>query len=209
MVQQAYVPPWTRAAIHDSVASIIRQTPYHRDVQRTLFDRIVRWIIELIDRIFASVRGVPYGREVAIGAALLLAILVIGRIVYAGRLRAQADEELARSEIDTRTATDPWRDTERLAAAGQYTEAAHALYRAVIVALASRKLVRAHSSKTSGDYARELRRRAGAAETPFRRFGARYHRIIYGTGMCDGGNYHALRDEAASVLAATRSERAA
>jgi hypothetical protein len=146
---------------------------------------------------------------VAIAAALVLAILVIGRIVYAGRLRAQADEELARSEIDTRTAVDPWRETERLAAAGQYTEAAHALYRAVIVALASRQFVRAHSSKTSGDYARELRRRDATAEAPFRRFGARYDRIIYGTGVCDAENYHALRDEAAIVLAVTDRERAA
>lgn len=213
MLQQApsgaFASPWTRAAIHDSVAAIVRQTPYRRDLQRTLFDRIVRWIGELIDRIFAGVRSVPHGRELAVVAAIVLVLLLVGRIVYARRLRARADEELARSEVDSHGIFDPWREAERLARAGEYTEAAHALYQGVIAGLAKRGLVRAHPSKTSGDYARELRRRGALADTPFRRFGSRYDRIIYGTGVCDEANYRALLDEAGAVLAAMQRERAA
>lgn len=201
--------PWTRAAIHDTVASIVSQAPYRRDVQRTLLDRLVRWIGEVIDRIFVGVRGVPHGREVAVAAAIVLALLVAGRILYARRLRAHAEEELARSEVDTRTTGDPWREAERLASGGQYTEAAHALYRGVVVALAARGFMRVHASKTSGDYIRELRRLGAAAEAPFRRFGGRYDRIIYGTGVCDETGYRALRDDAAIVLAMTQRERAA
>ena len=202
-------PSWTRAAIHDTVASIVRQAPYRRDVQRTLFDRLVRWFFDLFDRIFYTVRGVPHGREVAVVAAAILVLLIVGRVVYARRLRTSEAEDLLGPQADGRGLPDPWREAERLASAGQFTEAAHALYRSIIAALASRELVRPHASKTSGDYARELRRRNAPAESPFRRFGSRYDRIIYGTGVCDASNYAALVSEARNVFDAAERERAA
>jgi hypothetical protein len=205
----ALPPTWTRAAIHDTVASIVRQSPYRRDVQHTLFDRLVQWIFELLDRLFSSVRGLPHGREIALIAAAVLIVLIAGRVLYARRLRAHGFEEIADARIEGSTAGDPWREAERLASAGQFTEAAHALYRSIIAVLATRGLVRPHASKTSGDYARELRRRNAPAEASFRRFGSRYDRIIYGTGVCDETNYGALLTDARAVFGAAESERAA
>jgi hypothetical protein len=105
--------------------------------------------------------------------------------------------------------TDSWREAEALAKSGQFTEAAHSLYRATLNVLSANGLVRLHESKTSGDYARELRRRGAPAHTAFRRFGARYDRIMYGTGVCDAASYDALLEDARAVAASHAHERAA
>lgn len=200
---------WARAAIHDTVAAIVRQAPYRRDLERTLLDRVDRWIGDVLDRIFFGLRGLPHGREIAVLAAGLLVVLIVARVLYARRLRAAVLDESAITGVDRRVSADPWRDAERLASAGQYTEAAHALYRAVVAALAARGAMRPHVSKTSGDYARELRRRGDPAERPFRLFGARYDRIIYGTGICNASDYHTLFDEARAVFDTTPREQVA
>jgi uncharacterized protein DUF4129 len=205
----ALPPTWTRAAVHDTVAAIVRQSSYRRDVQRTLFDRLLRWIFDLFDRLFSDVRGLPHGRQLAVLAVAVLLLLIAGRVLYARRLRAHGFEEGIEEPAEGRALGDPWRDAERLANAGQFTEAAHALYRSIIAMLAARGLVRPHASKTSGDYTRELRRRNAPAEAAFRRFGSRYDRIIYGTGICDAANYAALLAEARIVFGAAESERAA
>jgi hypothetical protein len=200
---------WTRAAVHDTVASIVRQLPYRRDLQHTLLDRIGRWIGEILDRIFAGMRGLPHAREFAVIAAAVLIVLVVGRMIYAGRLRQHGRTPIAGGGVESRAVTDPWADAERLASIGQFTEAAHALYRAVVAALAAQGWVRPHASKTSGDYVRELRRRSAPMELPFRRFGARYDRIIYGMGICDAADYGGLLEEARPLLTYPDRERAA
>jgi hypothetical protein len=139
----------------------------------------------------------------------VVVILVVARVLYAARLRATPDGTSMPARGRATTASDPWRSAEDLAATGQFTEAAHALYRATTSMLAVKGLVRLHDSKTSGDYARELRRRGAGAHAPFRQFGRRYDRIIYGTGTCDAAEYAALLDEARAVLSLRDTERAA
>lgn len=205
----ALTSAWPRAAIHDTVAAIVRQSVYRRDLPHTLLDRLLRWLFDLIGRLLGTVGGLPHGREIAIVATAVLVVLIAGRVLYARQLRSGALDELAGAQVEGRVAADPWREAERLASAGRFTEAAHALYRSIVAALAARGLVRPHASKTSGDYTRELRRRNAPAESPFRRFGARYDRIIYGTGECDATNYASLLAEARVVFAAAENERAA
>jgi hypothetical protein len=201
---------WPRAAIHDTVAAIVRQPAYHRSVGTTLLDRVWGWIADMYSRLVETLGTVPHGRVVATIAAGTIVLLVVARIVYAARLRGISAMSLAsgRGRSGTSSSADPWREAEQLAAAGQFTEAAHALYRATVAMLAAAGLVRRHESKTSGDYARELRRRGAPAYTAFRRFGGRYDRIIYGTGVCDAAAYDALLADARAVLD-RQSERAA
>src|SRR5437868_1130197 len=73
------------------------------------------------------------------------------------------------------------------------------LDRATVGLLATSGLIRRHDSKTSGDYARELRRGGAPAYAGFRRFGSLYDRIIYGDGVCNGSEYTALLEAAQSV----------
>ena len=204
------LPPqiWSRAAIHDTVAAIVRQSGYNRDV-RTLLDHLVDSFRDLFARLVNALGGVPYGRFFATIALAGVVVLILGRIAYASRLRAAATPEGARSRRIKGESADLWTEAERLAADGRYTEAAHALYRATLSLLAAAGIVRLHDSKTSGDYARELRRRGDPSHTAFRRFGSRYDRIIYGTGSCDAAEYALLLGDANDVAAAGMIERAA
>jgi hypothetical protein len=199
---------WPRAAIHDTVAAIVRQPAYRRSFGTTLLDRVLGWIGDAYSRLVAALGTVPHGRVVATIAAATVALLVVARIAYAARLRGVSATSAAGGRGRSGTSTDSWRDAEQLAAAGQFTEAAHALYRGTVAVLAARGLVRRHDSKTSGDYSRELRRRGAPAYAAFRRFGARYDRIIYGTGVCDAAGYDALLADARAVLE-RQGERAA
>jgi hypothetical protein len=198
---------WPRAAIHDTVAAIVRQPAYRRDIGRTLLDRILGWIGDAYERLSQAVSGMPHGRLIATVAAAVVVLLVVARIAYAARLRVPTAEATRGSRARGTSSSDPWDEAQRLAAGGQFTPAAHALYRAALVMLASRGLVRLHESKTSGDYARELRRRSSSSYGPFRRFGARFDRIIYGAGECTPSDYQALLDDARALAPAM--ERAA
>jgi hypothetical protein len=204
----APVPTWSRAAIHDTVASIVRQGVYRRDLGATLFDRIVQWVFDIIGRILGAVSDVPHGRVVATIAAAVIALLIVARVLYATRLRTPPLDAVGRRTISGGSSS-AWRDAEQLAGAGQYTEAAHALYRATLAALATAGLIRLHESKTSGDYARELRRRGAPSYSAFRTFGGRYDRIIYGTGICGAEEYGILLDAARAVTAVRSIGRAA
>lgn len=198
----------SRAAIHDTVGAIARQPAFRRDV-RTLLDRLVTWFEDLFSRFAEMLGGVPHGRMVTTTAAVVVVVLIIGRIAYASRLRGRTFDEPGSPRARTGNSGDLWAEAEQLAAEGRFTEAAHALYRATLFLLAAGGVVRLHDSKTSGDYARELRRRGAAAYTAFRRFGARYDRIIYGTGSCDASEYRALVADANAVAATRTAERAA
>jgi Domain of unknown function (DUF4129) len=88
---------------------------------------------------------------------------------------------------------DPWALAQRLATAGNYTDAAHALYQGLLLALARRDHLRLHESKTVGDYARELRSRSSQRFTPFRDFARTYEVVVYGLGTCDRERYDRLQ----------------
>ena len=191
---------WPRAAIHDTVAAIVKQPAYRRGLGTTVLDRVLGWIGDWYERLVVALGTVPHGRVVATIAAATVALLIVARIAYAARLRGTSVMSIAKGRGRRVTAADPWREAQALAAAGQFTEAAHALYRATVSILVSQGLVRRHEAKTSGDYARELRRRGASAYTPFRAFGRRYDRIIYGTGICDAAGYDELLTDARSVL---------
>jgi len=203
------VTVWPRAAIHDTVAAIVKQTPYRRDFARSLLDRILEWIGEAFSRLVNAVGGVPHSRFIATIAFVVVVVLIVARVFYSARLRNTDDAGRIGVRGRSASASDPWREAELLAANGQYTEAAHALYRAALSMLAARGLIRLHESKTSGDYARELRRRGAPVAAPFRRFGSRYDRIIYGQGVCDAPQYTALLDEARTLAIVREGERAA
>jgi hypothetical protein len=203
------VAVWPRTAIHDTVAAIVKQRPYRRDVARSLLDRILDWLADIFTRVVNAIGEIPHSRIIATIAFAVVAMLIVARVLYSARLRATEEEQTVFGRGVSTSSTDPWRDAELLAANGQFTEAAHALYRAALAMLATKGLVRLHESKTSGDYARELRRRGAPVHTPFRQFGTRYDRIIYGAGECDAVQYAALLDDARALAIVRDSERAA
>jgi hypothetical protein len=196
--------PWASGTVHDTVAAIVSQAAYQRSLTQTLMSRLYRWIGRLINAFFDLFRGSGTGRTVTYILLGILIALVIARFIVAARA-AREDRIRAGVRGPRARVSDPWGDAERLAAAAQYTEAAHALFAALLAGFAARGEVRLHASKTSGDYARELRRRGSPAERGFQLFRVRYDRIIYGLGECGTEDYSALLRDARQLLVRERA----
>ena len=188
--------PWPVAVIQDSVAAIVRQPVYQRSVRATLFERLLDWLGDLIRRFLSGVPAIPHFKWVVLALAIVVVLAISARLW----LGSEAEERRRRaSKGSIEGGRDPWVDADRLASAGNYTEAAHLLYRGLTERLAGTERIRLHPSKTSGDYARELQMRGSNAHGEFRQFGRRYDRVLFGTGTCDAVTYAALREHAQRV----------
>jgi hypothetical protein len=203
-VQDSVRRAWSEQTIRDTVAAIAKQTMYHRQLTQSLWDRGLRWFGDQIARFFRYMQGVPYGREITITLLVLVVALIVIRLMLGLR-----DERLARSG-QSRVAVRKGNavtlaEAERLASSGDYTGAAHALFLALISASASRGEVRLHSSKTTGDYARELRRKNVSWLRAFQSFRSRYDRVIYGDMICSADDYRALERDAKPAIAGDRA----
>ncbi|HVT39069.1 MAG TPA: DUF4129 domain-containing protein [Gemmatimonadaceae bacterium] len=199
MLLQGGAPPWPAGAVHDTVAAIASQAAYRRSMSTTLMNRLLAWVFRLIRDFFDLFGGSGIGRAVTYTLLVVLVLLVVARFVVAAR--TAQEERLHAGDRGTRArASDPWGDAERLAGSGRYTEAAHALFAALLMGFAARGEVRLHASKTAGDYARELRRRGSPRERAFQAFRFRYDRIIYGEGQCSTDDYTELLREARPLL---------
>ncbi|HYD53782.1 MAG TPA: DUF4129 domain-containing protein [Gemmatimonadaceae bacterium] len=180
------------AMVRDTVAAIARQAAYRRSVRSSLVQRAWRWLDAMLERLFDALPPIPHARTIAIVGVILVALLVLLRIGYAARLRDEAVGRVRLRRDGGAAAGDPAAEAMRLAAAGHFTEAAHALYRALLAQVARREQLRVHPSKTSGDYARELRARRSPLHEPFRRFGRRYERLLFGEASVTADGYAAL-----------------
>lgn len=196
--------PWSDAAIRDTVAAIVRQTEYQRALTQSIWDRIVRWLVDRLSELLQLVDSTGYGRVVTIAAL----VLVVGLIIIRVAIGISADRALRSEPGGRRLAAGGatmLSDAERLAAGGDHTAAAHVLFAALLAAIAARGEVRLHPSKTTGDYARELRRRSAASLRPFQAFRSRYDRVIYGDMRCSADDYAMLLREARALVAPERA----
>jgi hypothetical protein len=183
MLLQAAIREWPPAVIHDTVASVVSARAFQRSLRASLAQRLYRWVADGIAALVDFLRGSGPARWIAIGFTVLLVLLVVARFLLAARARSEdmeGDEHARRG----RTGEDPWRAAERLAAAAQFEEAAHALYRGVVESVTRTDRLRPDPSKTSGDYARELRARGSLRLAPFRMFARRFDVAVYGHGGC-------------------------
>lgn len=197
--------PWGAEAVRDTIAAVVRHPDYQRALTDSLWNRIGRWLVERIADLIAGIRGSPTGRTVTIALLVLVVALIVARIVIG--INAERGARRAPRALRTAgTGAAMFSDAERLAAAGDFTGAAHALFAALLAACAARGEIRLHSSKTTGDYARELRMRQSSSLRAFQAFRARYDRVIYGDLQCSADDYAALSREARSL---TVHERAA
>jgi hypothetical protein len=171
--------------VHDTVQAVLRDPVFQRSLRSSLADRMLVWLLQWYDRLMRALHQLPSARSIALGVVALLVLLVLARFVIATRARGDRVERPGRRR-GALVADDPWHTAEALAAQGRYEEAAHALYRGVIVAVGRDERIRLDPSKTSGDYARELRRRGAASLTPFRTFTRRFDVAVYGHHACDG-----------------------
>jgi len=190
---------WSATAVRDTIASVVRERAYQRSLTTSVFQRFLTWLADLWRRILSPLKGSISARDLVIGLAVALVVIAIARMVYAARATSDEWDAVGEHRRRARTA-DPWTDVEQFAAAGRFTEAAHALYAALLARLAARGVIRMHPSKTAGDYARELRRREFADQARFQAFRVRYDRVVYGLRECTPEDYAALAREAEPLL---------
>ncbi len=187
--------------MRDTIATVFRQHAYDRTIQaRSLLGRLVAEVIRWLGQLYQAAAGSSGVRAVILTLVVAAVTLLAARLVLS---ILSGDLVLARGRTGLRlggSPGDPLSDAERLAAAGNYTDAAHALYAALLASLAERERVRVHPSKTVGDYARELRRRSSALMTPFREFARSYEVVVYGIGSCDRPRYERLYALASGML---------
>ncbi len=203
MVLLQAATPWSPAQVQDTVNRIVARPAYQRDFAESIFDRLLRAIVEFLSRLIEGAAGLVGTRAVVytvLGALLLLLVI---------RLALDLRAEMASGVVTGRRggpvqASDPWGEAERLARAGAYTDAAHALFRSLLTALGARGEVRVHTSKTAGEYARELRRERAPSSDRFQAFRVRYDRAIYGERTVSEAEYRALLVDARPMVVPER-----
>ena len=202
--------PLTDAAIRDTIAAVFRAREYGDSTRWTVLRRLGQWWRDLWDAIadLLAPVGDAAGQSPLVKGLLLVILttivgLVVGRIahaLYARRDRGARGWRGGLAPARSRGGRDPWVIAQEAAARGDFTAAAHALYQALLEAVARRGEVRLHESKTLGDYVRELRARSSALFGRFRDFARAYETVIYGIGVCDRERFERLRALALPVI---------
>jgi hypothetical protein len=159
---------------------------------------IRHWIWSLLAPIFRAVSGSPISKAIVIGIAIVLVLGIFAHLLFGGSVPGASDGPWRRRG-GAGDETDAWTLAQRFAAEGQYTEAAHALYTALLARVSSRVSLRLHPSKTAGDYARDLRGSAPSLFGPFREFARSYEVVIYGLGFCDQQRFQKLSQLAGRI----------
>jgi len=201
------IQQWTPAQVHDTIAAIVAQPDFGTVQRESLFGRFLRFLIAEINELFRLARGSIDGRIIVAAAVLVIGVIVISRIVADRRL---ATRRRLRSTGGIRgSRRDAWAAARELAAQGEFAEASHALYSAVLETLARSGTIRFHTSKTAGDYARELRRADAPIASEFRSFARELDRAVYGRGTVTRSEFDGLLQAAEQIANATGRQRAA
>ncbi|MEO7996767.1 MAG: DUF4129 domain-containing protein [Gemmatimonadaceae bacterium] len=189
---------WTDAAVRDTISAIVQDPAYRRDIAQSLWGKFARWFWDSVNRFLDSLSGSPGGRIIVFVLLGLAIALIIARIVIG--VQAERAAKLGSRRPHLQGTSVSLADAERLAGGGDYTAAAHALFSSLLIAGAQQGQFRVHPSKTTGDYARELRRKSAQWLRPFQSFRSRYDRVIYGDMHCTAEDYGALLNDARTML---------
>jgi hypothetical protein len=191
LVAQSGERSWTPEAIHDTVRAVVRDPAFRRALQRTWLDRLLFWLQDLLARFGKFLRHLPSTRIIGIALVVLLVVFVAGRFIAATYASAR-EEDLRRTRGKAAPGDDAWLAARQLADDHRYEEAAHQLYRAVLLSVARETRVRLDPSRTSGDYVRDLCRRNSPWLNAFRTFTRRFDRAVYGHEPCDRQTFDEL-----------------
>ena len=190
-VLQAVADGWSPKQIHDTVAAIARQAAYATPVRRTLLGRFLRFIGDELRDLIQLLGGWHNARVVVIVAVALLVLAIVARIVVGRRIELHR-QTAGSLQIVGSARRDYWSLAAELEQRGDFVGASHALYLAVLDTLARGGGLTFHTSKTVGDYVRDLRQRRSPWVEPFREFGRRFERDVFGAEPPSASTYQSL-----------------
>ena len=158
-----------------------------------------------IERLVDFIRHLPSSRAIGLTVLGIIVVLIVVRLVLAALARDETGTRARRARAARVPARIPSsrRIGSRPRAASRTPRTR--LYRGVLLALARSDRVRLDPSKTSGDYARELRARGSASYQPFRAFSRRFDVAVFGHGGCDAALIDDLRRLAAPFAPRARA----
>ena len=191
------------AVVRDTLTAVFASPEFTAVARETVLSRILYWIGEFfreLARLTGASRLLYYA---VLFATIGLIVAVIARVIYVAKVRGAFTRGPGGrfAGAVARDSDDPWSMAQRLAAEGDYTGAAHALYGAILLDVSRSGLVRLHDAKTIGDYGREMRARASATLLqPFREFARAYEFVVYGVGECDRSRYERLHGLAQQLV---------
>ncbi len=198
--------PLDNSAIADTVAAVFRSHAFTAHNTVSIGQLVAAWAWDVLMRMLGFAASHPIVGQVLRVALGIAGLLILARIIY-GLVARYAPSAIARRHLDANRGTDWWATAQLLASREDYTDAAHALYLALIGSAARSGLVSLHESKTTGDYLREIRRAPDSVDVPrFTDFTRSYETVIYGIGTCDRERYAGL-DTLARVLIQSVSPR--
>ncbi len=182
--------------IREAASQVYRSAEYNRfsiwerlwGFATDLFSRAIGRIVQALESV---VPPTGLGRTLLVILLVVLVVLAVWFTLLWWR-RRDAVRRVERRQRGRRDAEATLRSAEELASRGMFTEAAHALYAALLVTASQCGYIRLHHSKTIGDYVRELRRRGSSMFGRFREFSRTYELVIYGLGECDRERYERL-----------------
>jgi hypothetical protein len=197
--------PVSETAIRDTMAAVFRQAAFVKRQPSWIarkIDQALEWIASLFRGLGVARSSNPALFWTIMIILLAVALAILGRVLwvnYQRRLQGIGARPELRGSSGV-TQGDPWLAAQQHAARGDFTAAAHALYLALLTAIARRGLVKLHPSKTVGDYVRELRVRSATVFTRFRDFARAYETVVYGSGTCDEERYQTLQRLALPIV---------
>lgn len=189
-------------AVRDSIEAVFRSGEFASSLGDTILDRVLDFLVMLFVRLAQIAEENPflYWSGVALLVLALVALLVRGALLAGSTARFSSRRHRSdAAAVDTHMSEDPWRSANALAASGNYTEAAHELYRYLVEWLSARNIITPHHSKTVGDYSREARSRSAQVFAGFRTFARSYEHVIYGLQGCDRERFERLLALATTV----------
>ncbi len=196
---------WPASAIHDTVSAIVQQDVFQRRLGRSLAERFWAWFWEQLGALFNTIAGTPQARTVTLVAVALIVAALVMRVLYASRYEQRLPRSVSAAASRASRGIPTMDEARRLAREGRYADGVHVMYGALLDALAQRRLIHPHASKTSGDFTRELHARGHPVHAPFRTFVRRFDRLFYGYDVCDAAAFDALWKDAERVLSDTRA----
>jgi hypothetical protein len=187
-------------SIREAITTVFARRQYDRSIFPTLWSRITNAVFTWLADLLRSIRHTGPVQKVALVVLMVILVAVIARLAILSNAAGIAFRRAGTFGLGS--PQDAWAEAQRLAHAGQYTDAAHALYRGLLDDMAQRDQIQLHYSKTVGDYGRDLRRRSSGLAPRYREFARTYETVVYGLGTCDRERYERLYALATGIVQA-------
>lgn len=183
-------------------AERILERPEFDELEPTLADRVIDWIAEQVGRAFGDVVGGGGGGAFGWVLVLVLTAAVVVLLARAARTfqrSAAVDDAVVDEEV--RRPPEDWR---RLAreheAAARWRESVVATYRQVVATLVRAGIASDLAGRTTGEYRRDVARRAPAVAADFVALSDLFDAVWFGDLPASADDVRTANDLASSIL---------